>query len=208
MASLGATLTLVLAASLALAAVSTVVAFQGWPGVQMNHTHDKAEVLAAVAPASSAERASAKGSPSLTVPHRAPAPPRPAHHAAPTVAPHRVATVSSVAPSRGTSGRVSVQAHPAAQAANVASAVPPANKNASTGKPAYKPGDPVRKVGNDLGGTVAGAGKGLGDTVSKVSPALGETVTKVTQAVGQVVAGATDAVGKVLDDLTHPPEQK
>lgn len=198
---------MVLAASLALMAVSTVVAFQGWPGVYAKGSSDKADMLARVAAPAETKHTSSKAKASLTVPHRAPAPPPAVRKKPAAVAPKVAAVTASVAPARHTNGKINAQAHPAAQAANVASVVPARETTASTGKPAYKAGDPVRKVGNDLGGTVAGVGKGLGDTVAKISPKLGETVEKVTQAVGQVVAGATDAVGAVVDKLAHPPQQ-
>lgn len=201
-ASLGASLALVLAGTLALATVSTIVAFNGWPGVDTSDAHESSNALA-VAPA--AARDGARTARALVVARPAPKPRvqprRPAVRRA-TAAPRAPRTV--VAPTRDAGGRRAAQSGTGRAPQSVATSVPPAKEKAKPKSPVYHATAPVRDLGNDLGGAVAGAGQGLGGAVSNVSPALGQVVQDATSAVGQTVAGVTKVVADVVDGLTQP----
>jgi hypothetical protein len=206
-ASFGASLSLVLAGSLALMAVSTVVAFQGWPGIAAPDSASHDEVLASVA-STQTDRAQARAkAASLVVAKAAPKPRVVVHRAHKAPATHVTKVGAIPAPTTvSASGHAKPVVHPAAAPQSTASAVAPVTAAALTSaRPTYTAGDPVRKVGNDLGGGVAGAGAGLGGVLDNISPALGNTVEKVTTAVGGAVAGVTQIVAAVLDSLTKPP---
>jgi hypothetical protein len=197
-ASLGASLSLVLAGSLALATISTVVAFQGWPGVASGQRSvSESQLQVASAPAS-VTRATA-----LMMTTRRPRPAAPAHQEA-RRAPVRTTTAPPAqTASRDVAGSKATQAHPASAPASATLSGAGPSRTTTKPKKVVVPVDaePVRRIGNDLGSVVAGAGQGLGDSVSQLSPELGKVVSDVTTGVGTTVAATTQLVADVLDAL-------
>jgi hypothetical protein len=186
------------AGSLALLTVSTVVAFQGWPGLDTSHTSVHADTLAT---ASAATRSTHDGeAKALVVAH-----PAPVRRATPHKRPasHRTTIVASATPV--TAVKTTKLARPAVAppAATAVQSSPPVTAKApAKSRPAA--GDPVRKVGAGLGGTVADAGTHLNGVLANVSPTLGKVVQNVANAVAGVVAGTSQLVAGLVDRLVNP----
>jgi len=196
LASFGASTCLILAGTIGLAAVSTVIAFQGWPGVKPQTGTSQDAVLAAaqVDPAHHRrgdEHAIVVRPRSAGTPRRST--PRPALRT--TTAKRSAGTVPvsvHVSPptrTAGASGGAAVTTTPSA-------AAPKAPRPAGSGA-----GDPVRQVGDGLDGTVQQTTKGLGDVVRPISPTVANVLDNTGEAVGQTVKNVTDTVGAVLDGL-------
>jgi hypothetical protein len=193
-ASIGAATSLILAGTMALAAVSTVIAFNGWPGVKGSVYEATPTLLAAAGDAGSSHNSSRAA---VVVP------------AAPATRRHKPSVHGTHAGS--TSARVvAAPAHTAATAHVVAAAPQPqAVKPQSTqaGKKDTTASVPktsdlakgVSNVGGGLGKTVENTGEVLGGVVAPLSPQLGQVVTNATNAVGGIVRQATDLLGRVLD---------
>lgn len=196
-ASLGASLSLVLAGSLALATISTVVAFQGWPGVASGKRAAAEPQLRVAA----VGRASTTQAVALRVPHRA-RPTQPRRRPTSAAARTTLRTPARRIATRAT-GTTATQAHTGAAPAAMAMSAGAATTTRKPPKRVSVPSaEPVREIGNNLGGAVAGAGKGLGDAVANISPELGNVVKDVTGGLGTTVAGATQLVADVVDALT------
>lgn len=185
---------MVVAASLALMTVSTVVAFQGWPGISTAHPTTEASTLALDAGETVAHRMTR---PALVVPKRSAPAARATKDAQRTQTQGNAPTATTKAPTQATTKlktRPSSQPTPAQKTTTVQSKAPAAIEP--------KAGDSVRKVGANIGGSVSTAGETLGNAVGNASPQLGEVVKTVSDVVATVVANATDALGQVLDGLT------
>lgn len=204
-ASIGAATSLILAGTLALASVSTVIAFRGWPGV---HT-DPAVAMPTVLAVSAKDKSETKRSEPITVASVPVTPSRP-HSSSTTSKSHRVVEHVENTPASTSSTKIAhIPSSPVVVADKPASA---GSKPAPTsaGKPKAVLGNTVSKVGEGLGNTVQQTGKALGDVVEPVSPTLSQVVTNATDAVGNLVKKATDLVGTVLDSVLpiHRPDQQ
>ncbi|HEX6388643.1 MAG TPA: hypothetical protein VFZ89_04340 [Solirubrobacteraceae bacterium] len=182
-----------MAGSLALMTVSTVVAFQGWPGIASVEGKTQPGQLATI---DTGKRASHRAKPAALVVPKRPAAPRAAKQR--TVPATRV----SAAAAPVTRKTVKTQTHPTTRPVVAASTPKVPQSSAPAARKEPTAGDPVRKAGADLGGSVSDAGSKLGDAVGAASPELGDVVKKVTDVVGDVVANTSDLVGKVIDALT------
>jgi hypothetical protein len=208
LASLGASTALVLAGTLALAAVSTVVAFRGWPGVSLPQGHPDGTI---VADARRASEHTARHSSPIVVSETA----RAAQPSRVAVRRQARRSVRSRAPHTGAVGSAATptaQALPAATPAPVrTTAQPQPHATPATGvAPAVaalpaKPGQAVAKVTTkvteNLGGAVGDTGAAVGAVVRPASPTLADTVDAATQGVGRTVKDVGQTVSNVLNAL-------
>lgn len=192
--SLGASTSLVLAATVALFSVSTIVAFRGWPGMEPA-VRGPGEQRIAV---SNVDRSGSAAAQRIVIPRaaapswrRAASPP-----AASRTSAARNARVVVTRPAQPVRRNVpaATTATPKATPAAQPHAVRPPRKDPV-------PGDPVRKVGSGLGGALSGAAGGLGDAVRPASPALGETLDQVGSGLDRTVRDLSGAVGLMLDTI-------
>jgi len=188
-------MSLIVAGTLALTAVSTVIAFQGWPGITWGTGAEQADVLASVSAATS--RSTHEHRMAVVVP------PKP-EVAAPKPTRARRPAATTVAPTPATGGGPKSTAHPAAAPRPVMGSAAPNRQPVTADKPVSTASQPVRDLGDQVGGAVANVGK----SVSAVNPTVGKAVEGVTNAVGGVVVGATEIVGEIIDKLTNPPAAK
>lgn len=195
-ASLGAGTSLVLMGVGVLAAVSTIVGFNGWPGASRGAGATPSAMLAQSAPAPLVE--------GITTPARIVVPDAPSRERR---------------GSGGDSGLVD-----AAGGSVPAGAVPGATSDTGAGtgatpgrsvqgtsitpRPPVAPEsvtEPVRKAGSELGNSTGQTVGDLGKAVAPVSPALGDAVGDVGGAVGDTVRVVTDTLSDALDSaLTKP----
>jgi hypothetical protein len=180
-ASAGASTSLIAAGSVALFALSTLIAFNGWPSISEGTKAQTTTILAAP----TAERTSSQASEPLQIASR-PASERSAKTTSSVVVAHRVTTSGATRASVG--GTVTSTSH---------SRQPDTQRPADKKPPAA--GDPVREVATSVGNTTTTVTKGLGDTVRPVSPALADGVDQVGTTVQKVVGDRGETIGKILD---------
>jgi hypothetical protein len=194
MATVGAATSLVAAGSLALFALSAVVAFRGWP-----------DMKTVGAPANTTAIAADPGRARAVAPLSKPIDLAKAEAGAERSRKADGAT----APSSNVTGaakRVAKTAVPSRSAAAPTS--PPAAATPSPPAPGpSKPGDPVRNTTGGLGDTTNEATKGLGEVVRPVSPQLADVVDGVGKVVGDTLNGAGQALGELVDGLLGPPKR-
>jgi hypothetical protein len=188
-ASLGASLSMIVAGSLALMTVSTVVAFQGWPGIS---TADPIGAKSELAALDAGTRAGAPSKPVVLAAPRHASTTRTAKRHAAASRPVHTAALTTIATPKS-------QTHPTSHAVVAVQPKPATSIAPATQKRTTTAGDPVRKVGAELGGSVSDAGEQLGNAVGSASPQLGDVVKKVTDVVAHVVSSATDMLGRTLD---------
>jgi hypothetical protein len=200
LASFGASTSLVLAGAMALAAISTVVAFQGWPGVEPQAASASSAVVAQARTATHG----AATSPRVVVVAKARRPVAAHRRAAPGIAGTVVASTPVATNVSATPGRSG--GSPTEGATSSFSAEPSVDAQKTPKQTSASAGDPIRKVGDGLGGGVQQTTKSLGDTVRPVSPALGNTLDNTGKALSNTVQKVTDTVGALLDALKpkHP----
>jgi hypothetical protein len=189
MASLGASISLVAGAALALLVVSFVFAYDGLSG--------SADV--------------ASSSAALRVPGQRALPPadqgaaaRPTRAAVriPTPPPRvRVAVTSPVRPSRGVHAQTGgVQTRPAPVVSGVGdlgAAPAPASSSPTPTKPAA--GDGVRELGDSVSATVEGTGGAAGDAAAPLGPPVSQAVQNVLNLLDKLLKGATGGLAGTLD---------
>ncbi len=211
LASFGAGTCLVLAGTLAMATVSTIVAFSGLPGIRAQTAALPASVLAAAAPSAGTMQAlatprvvalpavSTRASVGRAIAGRAPSrdtasagssssttlgdPPRTAG----VDQPPKAGAPSGSAAAGGASGS-SAGSKPSAAAVPAAPRPPAA-------------GGPVGTAGAALGGAVAGVGGGVAKTVEPVAPGVSIVTGDAGKSSGATVTGATEAAAGALDGL-------
>ncbi len=201
LASLGTGMSLVLAGVVLLAAVSTVVAFNGWPGSTDLATQTPAAMLADAATPAAAERVSAPAA--LVVPE-APRPVRQAVRRASedpiaTGSPAQDATLAPQSSSSGSSG--------AATGAAPLAAGDGGDPSGTSSAPAPRPAggtESVREAGAGLGGALDETVGDVGTSLAPVSPTLGQATDDIGRIVGDTVQGVTNTVADVLDGLLQP----
>lgn len=191
MASLGAGVTVAIAASACLLVVSAVVAFNGWPELGAAGVNPTAE-LPLAAPGS--DRGVAAGAPRVA-----------ATSVLPTAAAangSRTRRASST-PQRGT-------APAAALTGSAVGAGTPARAASPTAAPAASPGhdsagaDAVRTTAGTSSDAVRQTATSVGVAVQPVSPQAGQSVEQTGDEVAGAVDAAGSAAGDALDQLTHP----
>jgi hypothetical protein len=199
-ASVGAGTILVLIGALILAVVSTVVAFQGWPGA--SGPQSAAEPTALLAAAATAAGV-ATDSELTGADVRVPAARRP-----PTAASSRPARTTESERSRGAAPQRASVVEPAASPV-VREPASADTSPAGTPAPATpvqesldSTADTVRRTGDALGGTLGGTVGGLGEATTPVSPTLGQVVEDVGTVVDDTVQGVTDSLGVVIESLS------
>ena len=188
LAGLGAATSLVLAGSLALLAISTVVAFNGWPELRSAEPPSETATLAVI----SAPAAAAAQPVKLAAPVRRPQPPSQG------VASRQSATTAKTAPSTEPPASAPLpQDIPRRRAGDVSSS------DTSEPAPAAETPPPlgVGETTQPLADGVRKVTKDLGDTLVPNSPTLNQTVDGVGETVGTTVEGLGDAVGNVVGGL-------
>lgn len=195
LASFGAGTCLVLAGTLAMATLSTVVAFAGLPGLRADGADTTPPaILAAAAPGADTADvnpapvtlvlpAVGEGSKATTTAAKGrPAAPRLATGGAQGAAEIATSGAPQTGPS-ATTPNSPKRAAPGDGGGSLPQADPPAGAKAPA---VTAPADgPVR----DVGTVIAGAGGGVAETVRPVSPPVGDTVAAATDAVATVVEG-------------------
>jgi len=194
-ASLGTGMSLVLVGAVLLASVSTVVAFNGWPGSTAAVRDTPAAMLA---DASVPEAEPRSSTPAALVVPEAPVRRSVARVAAERPAPADDATPAprvALAPAVGTSGSGGAAVRPSRASGEAPAQEEPAAPAAT--RPSAT--ETVRDVGADLGGALDTTVGDVGTTLDPVSPTLGQTVDDVGQVVSDTVQGLTNTVADVLD---------
>ncbi|HYF25387.1 MAG TPA: hypothetical protein VD931_06580 [Baekduia sp.] len=193
LAGLGAATSLVLAGSLSLLALSTVIAFRGWPDVRDAQAGTRGAPLE-LAQALPASTVAARPPGAVTMARRSKAAVRrPAAGSGSTTgaaqARARVQGPGDAAPAQR---RVVVRTDDAGGGH--------AQRDETSGA-RRRPADGVRDTTVPLAGGVQDATGGLGDALQPVSPSLGETVTGVGETVGTTVHGVGEVAANVVDGL-------
>jgi hypothetical protein len=190
--SLGAGLSVAVAASAMLLVVSTVVAFRGWPD-DLGSSSDPVSRLVSGAASGprSATGASERGASPLVLPATS----SPA--AAPT---HRSRRPRNDA--RGGTTPVTATTGPTANGPAPSATTSPGSAG-STVSPQGESrlGGTIRKVTTNTGGAVTDTTKKAADVVRPVAPTVSDTVDRTGSAVGDTVAKTGDAVAQALSKL-------
>lgn len=189
-ASLGVSISLIAAGSLALLAVSTVVAFKGWPDTAARSTAQRTTAIAPAVPDGPSRAARAK-------PIKLAAAIRPGSSAArprPTRATARRRT-GAVLPV------TAVRTPPVASSVGQTGAGAAATPARTSPEPAAKLGDGVRETTSSLGATTSDTTKTLGEAVGPTAPVVGKTVDSVGTLLNETLTGLGKTVGKVVDGL-------
>jgi len=208
LASFGAGTCLVLAGTLAMATLSTVVAFAGLPGLRADGADTTPPaILAAAAPG--ADTADVNPAPvTLVLPAVGEGPKATTMAAKGRPAAPRLATggaqgaaeiATSGAPQTGPRATTPNSPKRAASGdgdGSLPQADPPAGAKAPVA-PAVD--GPVR----DVGTVVAGAGGGVAETVRPVSPPVATIVGETAKVAGDTVAAATDAMATVVEGINR-----
>lgn len=200
LAGLGAATSLVLAGSLALLAVSTVIAFNGWPEIRSAASEDRVTSLA-MATAPSAEQTAVRAVPLATTAAR------PASRERASRETRRPAT-RRPSPARQDTVRVGAGA-PSAPAVSRGAPVNGAGERAGTetapktpaAPRAPKPADAVRNTTAPLADTVRDVTDGAAQALDPVSPTVADTVGGLGETVGTTVDGVGEAAGNIVDGL-------
>lgn len=183
---------MVLVGAAVLAVVSTVVAFNGWPGAV---SAEVAPPRAMLAEAQAAPTSTTASRPARVVVPDAPAPRRRSVAAAerrdPGTGERGTARVRAVTPADGP-----VFSAPVTTTGSSVTARPPRPAQDDTA-----PTAPVRKLGADVGASTEQTVSDLGTSVDPVSPTLGKTVDDVGRVVGDTVEGVTNTAADLLDGL-------
>jgi len=194
-ASLGAGMSIVLTGALILAAVSTFVAFQGWPGAAASQASTPAAMLADSATLIAPRSVSA--STPIVVPdaprERNDAASRPSSGTSAGLARTVIAGTTDGGALVGSSGAVGASGH-----------IVGFGPTDEPPVPEPKLTDGVRDAGAALGTGATQSVDNIGDVVAPASPQLDQTVDAVGAAVGDTVQGVTNTVADVLDDLLAP----
>ena len=213
LASFGAGTCLVLAGTLAMATLSTVVAFSGLPGVNPGADGTPPAILAAVAPSAGAADVvpvpvalvmPGVSSRTTGTPAQGASAPGVETAGAQAAAP----TATSRTPQAGPSATTPTPAKSVASDAGTGS-VPPAEVPAGARAPGAlaggtaPAGGPVRDAGTAVGGIVTGVGGGLADTVRPASPPAATILGETTKVAGETVEAATDVVAAVVEGLNR-----
>lgn len=175
-----------------LAAVSTIVGFNGWPGAAGGTARTPQAMLAEA--------------------HRAPAIERVAATERIVVPEARTQRRAQRSATRVTTPATDDSAREVSLAPEQTMSTPVAPRRvAGTGRtptPAAdepKAGDPVRDAGDDLGSSTDQTVKDIGKVVEPVSPTLSNAIGDIGQVVGDTVQGVTNTLADVLDRaLTKP----
>jgi len=213
LASFGAGTCLVLAGTLAMATLSTVVAFSGLPGLGAGgaDTTPPAILAAAVSGAGTADvvpdpvalaTPTVSSRPAATGAQGAPVP-RVATAGAQAVAP--IATAA--APQTGLSATTPTSPASTVSGAGAAS-LPPFRASPGAKAPADPAvtapvTGPVRDVGTAVGGIVAGLGDDLAETVQPLAPPVATIVGETTKVAGETVVAATDVVATMVEGFNR-----
>lgn len=202
LASLGAGTCLVLAGTLAMATLSTVVAFSGLPGLRSGTAATPPAILAAAGPSAGSADVVPVALARPAVPSRTTATPVGGASAPRVTAAAAVAaaqTAGSVVPQGGPNTTTPTPTPSAASGGGSGSlpqAVTPPAKTRPSPAVTAPSGGPIRDVGTTAGGIVAGVGGGLAETVRPISPPVATIVGDTTKAAGDTVEGATGTVAR------------
>lgn len=200
-ASAGASVCLIAAASLSLFSVSTVVAFSGWPGLSPSAEPMAFRAVLATEPtardpaARTKAPARAAGTPQAIVLASAPAAPRRAPGA------RRPDRGRAATPPRETAASRPDLATTTRPASGTAPADPSAPPVPAPSRPGSVAGDAVRDVTGDVGDTVTGVTGGTAKTLEPVSPGAAKTVDDVGRALDGTLRGVGRGAGAAVDRL-------
>jgi hypothetical protein len=175
-----------------LAAVSTVIAFRGWPGITESGVTTPRAMLAGDDRVPALERVASRASIVVPDTRRSAGRERSARSApAAPATPGTTGTIRVVKPPTDTVDPPVVHKDPSAPR----QPQPPARTPSATA--------PVRQAGTDLGAASDTAAEGLGKALEPVSPTLGQTVKDAGTVVGDTVEGVTNTVSDLLDPLLN-----
>lgn len=193
-ASVGAGTILVLVGALILAVISTVVAFQGWPGT--SGPQSAATPTALLAAGTAGTRVLTDSGATGTAVRV------PAARRAPSTAstrPARVERPAAVAPRRATV--VEPAATPVVREPARADVAPATSPTAPVREGLDSTTETVRKAGEALGGTLGDTVGSVGQVAAPLSPTLGQTVEDLGTVVDDTVQGVTNTLGVLLGTL-------
>lgn len=203
LASLGAGTCLILAGTLAMVSLSTVVAFSGLPGMRLDDGATPPALLAAAAEPAGRQAAADAREPAVLALPAAP----PEAVAAP------VAAAATPTPPAGPVGSAPtppslpapapVPAAPAGGAAPSVPATPAPPSTPAPAPPAPAPAaGPLRDLGGGAGEAVEGIVGGVGQTATPISPSVGGVVVETGRLLGDTVPAVTEALSALLEGLT------
>lgn len=216
LASLGAGTCLIIAGTLAMVFLSTVVAFSGLPGMRLDDGGAPPALLAAPAPPGGMQAPLSDRNPKtmalrpMTPPTAGPArPARPARggdsfEVAPVPGAPVGGAVTSPPGARapaGPAGGGTTPATPAPAPARPSSPAPAQAPVITPGPSPSPPRDSLQDVGRASGDALKGVVVSVGEALKPVSPPLGGVVVETGEVAGETVPAATEAVGALLDDL-------
>lgn len=206
-ASLGASISLVAAATLLLLTVSAIVALEGWPGLAQ--ADDPPPLVVGDRELADAGRRSTTDAGAGPVVMRATEPARAAGDPAPRPRPSAVR--ESEAPSSRPAPREPrpepALSRPPPTRAPEPEAEPPA---ARTPEPEPQPprrrtGDPVRELGDGLSGALQDRGKALKDLAAPISPEAGKTLEDLANFLAGIALKTSALLGAMLDGAVPAP---
>ena len=205
LASLGAGTCLILAGTLAMATLSTVVAFSGLPGIRAGSSDALPAAVLATAAVPTAGTAEGSRVVALAPPDsRAPVPARrPVAQAGARAGATSQGVTAAPAPRGPGATTDPVATDPVAVVEGGSTDDPPRPPRPEPRPSPVLPadaGEPVRAVGD----VVAGTGAGLAQTVAPLSPEVAVVVDETGKVAGDTVAAATEAVAALLDALVNP----
>lgn len=195
---MGAATCLLVAGTLAMTLVSGLIAFNGWPGLDVQDVGEQAALVAQVR--------TGTGTVVTAAPLRM-RPPAPA----PRVTPLRARRPAVVTSSGPTSQRAAAPARrrPFNDDPRPRPRKPPV-KDPQPSPPevpaaASAPGEPVRDLGKALDTTVDSTGKVVAGLLTPTAPVLGTAVQNTTDVAGDVLGQVVGVVGTIVDGLGRPP---
>jgi hypothetical protein len=198
LAALGTSLSLVVAGTIALLALSTFVAFHGWPGISDGGRADVPDLVvsaAGEAPGTQGSAVAPQTAP-LVLGSRA---------SAPATAPARQGTLGA----RERSG--TAPAPDATATPNEGASASPGNGQSTTAPPPATPtrpkaGDLVRNTGSVVADTTRDVTGTAGHVLTPVSPDAGAAVEQTGDTVAGTVGTATKTIAGAVDGLVSTPK--
>lgn len=201
-ASIGASVSLVAAAALALLTVSAVVALEGWPGLGASKANPALVVDGVTLPRAGATASATPASRPVVLPTTPRPRPRPARAEARRPAAAPVVRTSDRPAARPPAAKRSPAPEIAAPVVPASTPEPPRRKAPATPKApdVADLGDGVRKAGEGLSATVQGVGKTLDAVAAPLAPPVGKALEDLTKLVAALLQRSTGLVGGALDN--------
>jgi hypothetical protein len=200
-ASIGASISLVAAAALALLTVSAVVALEGWPGLGESKARPALVVDGITLPKPGA---TASATPAVVLP----AAPRPRPRPARVAKARKAVSAPAVRTTDKAASRPPVS-KPSPAPDIVAPVLPASTSEPSRPKLPAAPkapsvadvGDGVREAGEGLSATVQSVGKTLNTVAAPLAPPVGQALEDLTKLVAALLQKSTNLVGGTLNNV-------